>query len=198
MRFRPFTSPSLQATGLSPGYISNNIRNITSIVDDEVVPLTESDPEMNRLLPRRQRRHRVRIQGRLAIVRTVSVANLRREKNGSPTAFIDMNREVARELPARRRSSYDGDETEDDVVEHDTQFRAYGIGGAGNIRRPTDVTSSASPSLLSLIHISSSPPTTPLNTMRPDRSRWRMASILHSLRDYKRKSSLPTFTTLSN
>ncbi|KAI0190719.1 hypothetical protein EV127DRAFT_480959 [Xylaria flabelliformis] len=182
MRFRPFTSPSPQATGLSSAYISNHIHNVTSVVDDDVVPLMDSDPEMNRLLPRRQRRHHVRIQGRLATVRAVSVASLRQEKNGSPITFMDMSHEVM------QQDAYDGDEFEDDIVEHDAQFRAYGIGGAGNIRRPTDVTSSASPSLLSLIHISPSPPTISLDTIRPERSRWGMAGgVLRGLRNCIRK-----------
>ncbi|KAI0550962.1 hypothetical protein F4679DRAFT_541015 [Xylaria curta] len=180
MRFRPFTSPSPQTTGLSSGYISNNIHKVTSIANDEVAPLMDSNPEMDQLLPRRQRRHHVRIQGRLAMVRAVSVTSLPQEKNSSPTTFMDMSHEVI------RQDSYDGDEIEDDIVEHDAQFRAYGIGGAGNIRRPTDVTSSASPSLLSLIHISPSPPTTSLNTTR---SRWSITGgILRGLRNRIRKS----------
>ncbi|KAI0409352.1 hypothetical protein F4802DRAFT_546269 [Xylaria palmicola] len=192
MRSRPFTSPSPLAKGLS---VSSHGRSTTSIASDEAVPLTDSDPQASHLLPRRQRRHRVRIQGRLAVVRTVSVTTLRRQaKNRDPTVPADMGLEDGRGHSQRRHSSFDGSEAEDenedeaddgdddDVVERDAQFRGYGIGGAGNIRRPTDVTSSASPSVLSLIRISSSPPAVPLHAMKPPNLRWRMASLLHDLR----------------
>lgn len=141
MRPRPFTSPPPQATGLSSNYASNHIHRATSIVDDEAVPLADSDPETTRLLPRRQRRHRVRIQGHLAIVRTVSVANLQQVKNGSPAALMDINCEDMRGPLLKRQGSYDCSEAEDDndeeddVAERDAQLRGYGIGGAGNIRR---------------------------------------------------------------
>ncbi|KAI0441847.1 hypothetical protein F4803DRAFT_521950 [Xylaria telfairii] len=141
MRLRPFTSPSPHATGLSSNYASDHIRRAPSIVDDEAILLAGSDPETTRLLPCRQRRHRVRIQGRLAIVRIASVANLRQAKNGGPAALMDINCEDMRGPLPRRQDSYDCSEAEDDndeeddVTERDAQLRGYGIGGAGNIRR---------------------------------------------------------------
>ncbi|KAI1130134.1 hypothetical protein F5Y10DRAFT_236265 [Nemania abortiva] len=163
--------------------------------EEEAVPLADSDRETNRLLPRRRRRHRVRIQGRLAIVRTVSVANPRQTKSGSPNAQTDVHCEDVRTSHIGLRSSYDGSETGDEdgddfAAERDARLRGYGIGGAGNIRRPMDIIgapSSASPSLLSLIHIPSSPPATSLSTTKPDKWRWRMAGFLHGLRCSKRK-----------
>lgn len=127
MRSRPFTSPYRQA-GLSTCVSHYDYgRTRTSIADDEAVSLVESDPETDRLLPHRQCRHRVRIQGRLAIVRTVSVPNSRQVKNGSPIAHMNIS----------RRGSYKSEVKRDEgdyVGERDEQFRGYGIGGAGNIR----------------------------------------------------------------
>ncbi|TGJ81265.1 hypothetical protein E0Z10_g7498 [Xylaria hypoxylon] len=107
--------------------------------DNEAVLLADLDPETTRLLPRRQYRRRVRIQGQLAIVRTVSVANLQQAKNGSRTTHLNMNQKAVRGSPLRRQDSYDCSDYEDDdadadVAKRDAQFRGYGIGGAGNIR----------------------------------------------------------------
>ncbi|KAI0453916.1 hypothetical protein F5B21DRAFT_504805 [Xylaria acuta] len=192
MRSRPFTSPSPRAST----YIPNHSHGTTSVFDHEALPLANWDPETSRLLPRRQRQYRVRIQGRLAIVRTVSVVNLGHMTNGSPTTHMDMNCEEMRGHLLRRLGPYGGSDAEDEndddedvIAQCDAQLRGYGIGGAGNIRRPTDVTSSASPPLLSLIHISSSPPTVPLDAVKPNKSRWRMATLLRGLRDYRGKST---------
>ncbi|RWA12556.1 hypothetical protein EKO27_g2574 [Xylaria grammica] len=107
--------------------------------DNEAVPLVDSDPETTRLLPRRQCRRRVRIQGQLAIVRTVSVSNLQQAKNGNGTGRLSTDHKDVRGSPLRRQDSYDGsevgdEEDGDDVAKRDAQFRGYGIGGAGNIR----------------------------------------------------------------
>ncbi|KAI0104243.1 hypothetical protein GGR51DRAFT_522105 [Nemania sp. FL0031] len=189
MLSRPFTAPSPHGSGLPAAGIFRHNWDGASIAEEyETVPLADPDPETNNLLPRRQRRHRVRIQGRLAIVRTVSVTNLRQTKNGSPIAQADSHCEDVRTSPIGLRGSYDGSEVDEDggfVAERDAQLRGYGIGGAGNIRRPTDIigaSSSASPSLLSLIHTPSSPPTMPLNSRKPDKWRWRMASLLNGVK----------------
>ncbi|GAW17815.1 hypothetical protein ANO14919_072820 [Xylariales sp. No.14919] len=137
MLSRPLTSPSLRVNGLSTR--TSHIHNKTSMSDNEAVPLVGSDPETTRLLPRRQCRRRVRIQGQLAIVRTVSVSNLQQAKNGNGTGRLSTDHKDVRGSPLRRQDSYDGSEAEDeedgdDVAKRDAQFRGYGIGGAGNIR----------------------------------------------------------------
>jgi hypothetical protein len=229
MRSQPFTSPTPPADRLLSTRVSNANLGRTNLTTDDAVLFADSDPETSQLLPRRQRRRRVRIQGRLASVRTVSAANLGQARNSSPTAQAVASRGDARGSPLQRRGSYGGSEADeddsDDVAERDAQFRGYGIGGAGNIRmrfssslsilplhffisrktvllgeiestnntnfiigRPTDIMgapSSASPSLLSLIHISSSPPTVPRITTKPDTLRWRVASLLRGLRGHK-------------
>ncbi|KAI1117747.1 hypothetical protein F5Y14DRAFT_401731 [Nemania sp. NC0429] len=180
MHSQPFTaisSSSWQAGGLSTCVSHHDDYDGTkiSIADDEALSLVDWDPEIDLLLPRRQRRHRVRIQGRLAIVRTVSVANPPRAKSGISTT-------------AHRDEVGCGDE--DYVAQHDEQFRGYGIGGAGNIRRPTDVMGappSASPSLLSLPFYT--PTCMPRDPTKPDKWRWRIASLLRSLGSHQRRSS---------
>ncbi|KAI1180973.1 hypothetical protein F4777DRAFT_181333 [Nemania sp. FL0916] len=192
---QPFTSPSPQASGqptCAPIYSYDRPSN----TDSGINLLTNSDPESSGLLPRRQRQHRVRIQGRLAIVRSVSVANLRQAKNSSATVQADINNEDAPGSAIDQRGSYDGSETEDeddhtDVVDRDAQFRGYGIGGAGNIRRPTDVigsSSSTSPSLLSLIRTPPSSPTLSFNATTPGKFKKRMAGLLHGLRGRETRS----------
>ncbi|KAI0411637.1 hypothetical protein F5X98DRAFT_43853 [Xylaria grammica] len=192
MLSRPLTSPSLRINGLSTR--TSHIHNKTSMSDNEAVPLVGSDPETTRLLPRRQCRRRVRIQGQLAIVRTVSVSNLQQAKNGNGTGRLSTDHKDVRGSPLRRQDSYDGSEAEDeedgdDVAKRDAQFRGYGIGGAGNIRRPIDVVgapTSTSPSLLSLIHPSPLSPAPSLSTTKPSKLRSRIASLLCNLRGYKR------------
>ncbi|KZL78314.1 udp-glucuronosyl udp-glucosyltransferase [Colletotrichum incanum] len=141
----------------------------------------ETDPESNQLIPTRKRRHRVRVQGRLAVVRSVSTVNLRPAASVAPTlpspvaasgtttpATPKFESGVAGSTgtPVRRRKSLDeasSDTDEDDAKEtavRDRQFRGYGIGGAGNIRRPTEVygstKSSSSSSRFSLFNPSGS------------------------------------------
>ncbi|KAF2972023.1 hypothetical protein GQX73_g1509 [Xylaria multiplex] len=84
-------------------------------------PLADLDLDTARLLPCRQRRRRVRIQGQLAIVRTVSIANLQQAKNGSPITHINTNHKEALDSPLGRQYSYDDSEVEDgddDVASH--------------------------------------------------------------------------------
>lgn len=131
------------------------------------VPLSEIDPESGRLLPKKkpqqQHLHRVRVQGKLALVRSVSVAELRPMGGGDGSPMLSLPRATMRHrgvaldsgvgavMPgkSRRRCSLDdvgsgGDDDDDDsddydeeISERDTQPRGYGIGGAGNIRRST-------------------------------------------------------------
>ncbi|KAI6088309.1 hypothetical protein F4821DRAFT_234254 [Hypoxylon rubiginosum] len=74
-------------------------------------------------------------------------------------------------------------EDEEEVRERDTQLRGYGIGGAGNIRRATDVigTSSRTSSLSLSSLFSSSGSTTP-SSPGPDR-RWRISGLLDRIEE---------------
>ncbi|KAH6677870.1 hypothetical protein F5X68DRAFT_193436 [Plectosphaerella plurivora] len=128
--------------------------------DDLDLPVALLDPETSQLLPPRKKKHRVRVQGRLAVVRSVSTANL-----GSPTGSgppsagsatprfesgVGGHSAAGSPRRGRRRSLDDGSgsEMEEEEVREtavrDRQLRGYGIGGAGNIRRPTDVYGSSS------------------------------------------------------
>ncbi|KAI0431293.1 hypothetical protein F5Y09DRAFT_200546 [Xylaria sp. FL1042] len=176
----PFTSLSPPADRL-PSRIAGHIHSRTSTLNDKTLPVVELDSDTSQLLPRRERPRRVRIQGRLVMVRSVSVANIGQAKSGTPTARTDMSRENS-EIEDEDRD----DDEDDDVVEGDMQFRGYGIGGAGNIRRPTDVmgaSSSASASLLSLVHTSHSPITSQ-NTTKSGKLRLRMTELIHSIKGY--------------
>ncbi|KAK6206652.1 UDP-glucuronosyl/UDP-glucosyltransferase [Colletotrichum tabaci] len=160
--------------------------------DSDAGPIDPESTESNQLIPARKRRHRVRVQGRLAVVRSVSTANLRPAVSSvgpalpspvaaavggtaTPAAPPKFESGVAGSAaaPARGRgmtmrsrergrgrgrsvddaSSDAGEEDDDDAREtavRDRQFRGYGIGGAGNIRRPTEVYGATSkPSSLS-------------------------------------------------
>ncbi|KAK0610644.1 hypothetical protein B0T17DRAFT_621107 [Bombardia bombarda] len=161
--------------------------------EDTEVELSELNHDTSRLLPVRQKRHHVRVQGKLVLVRSISTADLRplpsplsplpplppmhrATSSSSPSSPVNhgnalpspavttsryesavgssSNRHRPRQKTGgRRRRSYDGGlrddeswetetETEEEVREtgiRDRQLRGYGIGGAGNIRRPTDV-----------------------------------------------------------
>jgi hypothetical protein len=117
------------------------------------VPASLLDPDTSQLLPpRKKKKHRVRVQGRLAVVRSVSTANLGSPtgSSGPPSAGPATPRfesgvgghtgSASPRRGRRRRSLDDGsgsDMGEDEVREtavRDRQFRGYGIGGAGNIR----------------------------------------------------------------
>ncbi|ORY67035.1 uncharacterized protein BCR38DRAFT_338390 [Pseudomassariella vexata] len=103
--------------------------------DDTEIPLSDFNPDTSSLLPRKRRQHRVRVQGRLALVRSVSVANLN-ASTGIPSPRDSIARfDTGITGKSRRRRSIDAvSDMEEDVEERDTQFRGYGIGGAGNIR----------------------------------------------------------------
>ncbi|KAL7620074.1 hypothetical protein AAE478_010623 [Parahypoxylon ruwenzoriense] len=164
MRSRPYTPPPPFPTLLTEltAYLPNRDRR------DGEVALADLDPETSQLLPQKRQQHHVRIQGRLAQVRSVSVVSPRSASlNHHAPSSRDESRvdaAVGGTVVRRRRSSGDivGGEAEDEVGERDTQLRGYGIGGRGNIRRPTEVigtssrTSSLSLSTLFSPHGSSS------------------------------------------
>ncbi|WYZ33817.1 hypothetical protein EsH8_I_000093 [Colletotrichum jinshuiense] len=166
----------------------------------------EIDPESNQLIPTRKRRHRVRVQGRLAVVRSVSTVNLRPAASVPPalpspvgtsgtttpaTPKFESGVAGSTVAPVRRRRSFDdgssGTEEEDDVKEtavRDRQFRGYGIGGAGNIRRPTEVygpaKSSSSVSKFSIFNSSGS-------SDEPDKRPWSIRDLFGRTGDRKGK-----------
>ncbi|KAK3319863.1 hypothetical protein B0T19DRAFT_273628, partial [Cercophora scortea] len=192
---------------------------------DTEFELGDLDPETSRLLPVRQKRHHVRVQGKLVLVRSISTANLRPPVTTRPTtsALPPLDRTtstsadrvsryetavgsgVANRRPRGRRRSLDLDgsarddgesetETEEEVREtgiRDRQLRGYGIGGAGNIRRPTEVIhfparrTGASMMLFSSVMPSS--PTSPTSPTTPDKKRWNIREILGLPGDPKAK-----------
>ncbi|KAI1773796.1 hypothetical protein F4818DRAFT_443101 [Hypoxylon cercidicola] len=157
MRSRPYTPPPPLPPILSElsTYLPNRRDPKDSLLrrrsDD--APLSELHPDTSRLLPQRKRGKRhVRIQGKLAPVRSVSVVNLRSKSSdrraSSPSRADDARFDtavggVAPGRRRRRRRSEDdtASETDAEVRERDTQLRGYGIGGAGNIpkHRPSCV-----------------------------------------------------------
>lgn len=184
--------------------------------NDGAVALVDLDPATSRLLPRPRYPHRVRVQGRLAVVRSVSVANLRGPGNprlpppstsSSSSAasgllpsprrcdgvIVGSPRQQQRARRRRRRSLDDGEDeaSEEDeaavreVRRKDAQLRSYGIGGAGNIRRPTDVigTSTREPSTLGSFFSSSNV------RFVPDDRKWHWASFLGRVSDRKVKGA---------
>ncbi|KAH9890738.1 hypothetical protein F4778DRAFT_365866 [Xylariomycetidae sp. FL2044] len=171
--------------------------------EESNILLDNLDPDTSRLLPRKRRQHRVRVQGRLALVRSVSVVNLSSASQAGSDTGVGGGPLPARRRRRRRRrpgddlvSSKTEDEDECDydteVESRDTQFRGYGIGGAGNIRRPTEVmgaSSRASLSLSSLFSSSSSGPSSPLSPLRPGRRRWDFADLMERIRDRKGKGN---------
>ncbi|KAI0517753.1 hypothetical protein F5B22DRAFT_97612 [Xylaria bambusicola] len=187
MRPRRFVSSSPRLNGLS-NLVSGHGYSRTGATNDETVPLINLHREASRPLPRRQRARRVRIQGRLAVVQTVSVTKSRQVKNGTSITRTDVHCKYVRVIQKRRKTSYDGGNIEeydhDDgyTVEDDRQFRGYGIGGAGNIRRPTDI-----------IGTSSRSTTSAMNT-KLSKLKLRMSRLLHSLRGYRKsKGSTGSF-----
>ncbi|KAI1088029.1 hypothetical protein F5B19DRAFT_472909 [Rostrohypoxylon terebratum] len=160
MRSHPYTPPpplSPLLNDLSTFLPNRDRRDGMGVgVGGNEVGLADLDPETSRLLPEKRRQHRVRIQGRLAPVRSVSVANLR-SPSPRDTTNRGLDSAVGGALPRRRRSEDDGvggevggEEVEVEVEERDTQLRGYGIGGRGNIRRPTDVIGTSSKSSRSI------------------------------------------------
>ncbi|KAI1802543.1 hypothetical protein F4811DRAFT_529111 [Daldinia bambusicola] len=177
MRSRPYTPPPALPPLLAElsAFLPNRDRR--SDEGDRTAAaagaLYDPDPETSRLLPVQQERpqHCVRVQGRLAPVRSVSVAATPRST--SQTRFdAAVSGTAARARVRRRRSSDDlhqrvyvhahvlsTSREEEAGSERDAQLRGYGIGGRGNIRRPTDVigTQSSSASSLSALSLFSGP-----------------------------------------
>ncbi|KAL0940094.1 uncharacterized protein CTRU02_206704 [Colletotrichum truncatum] len=174
----------------------------------------ELESEANQLLPAPQRRHRVRVQGRLAVVRSVSTVNLRpspsaltspsgtsRSRTTAPTGPRFESGVAGSTVPPVRRRSLDdlGNEREqefdvNETVVRDCQLRGYGIGGAGNIRRPTEAYGSRKANVSSSAFTkfsSSNPSTTPSG---PDKTLWRLRDFLKRTRNYKDKGTRPDST----
>lgn len=137
MRSRPCTSLLPRPNGLSK-FMSGHEYDRTSWLNDETVPLINLGREASQLLHSQQCPYRVRIQGRLATVRTVSVSNLGKTKSSNPISCTRKNCNYVPLSPKGQKNLYDSSEDEEDldeyIVEDDRQFRGYGIGGVGNIR----------------------------------------------------------------
>ncbi|RYO87405.1 hypothetical protein DL762_004235 [Monosporascus cannonballus] len=137
MRSRPYKPPTplLPLLDDPSAYLLKSDRRPSS---EREVPMSALDHDTGVLLPRKARQHRVRVQGKVALVRSVSVADLKFAGHPSPRSSHGVQFDSGVGGGAlTRRSLDDGSETDEDVSERDTQFRAYGIGGAGNIRKST-------------------------------------------------------------
>ncbi|OTA89394.1 hypothetical protein M434DRAFT_398632 [Hypoxylon sp. CO27-5] len=196
MRSHPYTTPPPLPPLLTElsAYLPNRDRRDNA--SDSDVALLDLDPDTSRLLPRKRQQHHVRIQGRLAPVRSVSVANLRSSSySPSPHDRKGLDSAVGATLPRRRRSWDDSMidiEEEGNVGERDTQLRGYGIGGRGNIRRPTDVIGAqakTSLSISSLFSNSGSGSTTPrsFSGPSPDNKRFSLSGLLTRIEERKAK-----------
>ncbi|KAJ9156803.1 hypothetical protein NKR19_g4159 [Coniochaeta hoffmannii] len=179
------------------------------------IPLSNLDPETSLLLSpaarQRHHHHHVRVQGRLALVRSVSAVRTRSSITGntSPAGSTPPVPPVPRYESAvggsvmsgrkrgsrgrRRRKgsladefgdggteseSDDDGERQRETVIRDTQLRGYGIGGAGNIRRPIDVVHfSPSNRMDSLLLLSSVAPSSPTSLTSPQRRKWNLREI---------------------
>ncbi|RYP74162.1 hypothetical protein DL769_004077 [Monosporascus sp. CRB-8-3] len=137
MRSRPYKPPPPLPPLLDDlfAYLPNSDRRPSG---ENEIPLSALDHDTGLLLPRKARQHRVRIQGKVALVRSVSVGDLKFAGHPSPRTLhgVQSDSGVGGDAPTRR-SLDDGSETDEDVSERDTQLRGYGIGGAGNIRKST-------------------------------------------------------------
>ncbi|KAI1634252.1 hypothetical protein F4809DRAFT_538290 [Biscogniauxia mediterranea] len=209
MRSHPYTPPPALPPLLSDlsAYLQTGDRKPGR--GHEVPSSTELDPDTSRLLPPPPppRPHRVRVQGQLAIVRSVSVANLksaealRLARDGDARRSGSGQRRGGR--AGRRRRSLDNESESDaedrEVAARDSQLRGYGIGGAGNIRRPTDVMGGPSRTSGSLSRLftrpgsSSGSPSATATTTTPltpgsERKRWgSIESFLNRVGDRKRR-----------
>ncbi|OTB00771.1 hypothetical protein M426DRAFT_324012 [Hypoxylon sp. CI-4A] len=212
MRSRPYTPPPPLPPLLTElsAYLPNRGRDLRgSGSSDAEVALSDLDPETSRLLssppPRKRALHRVRVQGRLAAVRSVSVADSRSASCGAPETRFDAAAGAVGGgngggggRRRRRRSEddlIDGDGGEGEVVddddddgeteERDAQMRGYGIGGRGNIRRPTEVIGTSSKSSLSISSLFSSsslaPPRSPSGPGQD--KRWSIAGLLNRIEE---------------
>ncbi|KAI2463166.1 hypothetical protein F4781DRAFT_136004 [Annulohypoxylon bovei var. microspora] len=204
MRSHPYTPPPPLPPLLNDlsSYLPNRDRKDHVGVSDVEVDLSDPDPDTSRLLPEKRRQHHVRIQGRLAPVRSVSIANLR-SPSPRDTASRGFDTTVGGTLPRRRRSEDYGDggrgdeasdeEVEAEVEERDTQLRGYGIGGRGNIRRPTDVIGTSSKTSRSISSFfSSSRPSTSSGLPRSASGsgldkRWTFSGLLNRIEERKER-----------
>ena len=159
MRSHPYTPPPPL-----PRILDDLVDELSAILpnserrraSDPEIELGDLDPESSRLLPVKRKRHTVRVQGKLVVVRSVSTVNLaggglaggggggaRYESAVSSAAVGAPRRPRARRrsLEQATRRRFDGSLSDDDrggdtdVIRSDRQFRGYGIGGAGNISR---------------------------------------------------------------
>ncbi|RYP14305.1 hypothetical protein DL765_006470 [Monosporascus sp. GIB2] len=137
MRSSPYKPPTplLPLLDDLSAYLPNSDRRPSG---QSEVPLSALDHDTGMLIPRKARQHRVRVQGKVALVRSVSVADLKFVGHPSSRSLrgVQFDSGVGGGAPTRRSLDV-GSETDEDVSERDTQFRGYGIGGAGNIRRST-------------------------------------------------------------
>ncbi|KAK3385286.1 hypothetical protein B0H63DRAFT_449353 [Podospora didyma] len=188
---------------------------------DGEVEMCELDPDTSRLLPSRPKRHHVRIQGKLVVMRSISTANLRppqrRRESSSPSpdestptsatrphleSPIESGSAPRRPRARRRRLSLDdgaarrssNDATAEEAREtviRDRQLRGYGIGGAGNIRRPTEVIQFSSRRTTSAVTLFSSvlpsSPTSPIFPSNPDKRRWNIREMFGRAGERKEK-----------
>lgn len=140
------------------------------------IPLDNLDPETSQLIPTKKRTHRVWVQGKLAAVRSVSIAA--RSKSRSRA-----DRGIVGDRVQRRRRSVDDVRNLDDEEEKETairarQLRGYGIGGVGNIRRPTDVIHGSHPASPQTEDApAGSAPTSPMEATATDR-KWNLREML--------------------
>ncbi|RYO99037.1 hypothetical protein DL764_006919 [Monosporascus ibericus] len=210
MRSRPY-KPSPLPTLLDDlsAYLPNSDSRPSG---ESEVPLSALDHDTGLLLPRKPRQHRVRVQGKVALVRSVSVADLKFAGHPSPRTLhgVQFDSGVGGSAPTRR-SLDDGSETDEDVSDRDTQYRGYGIGGAGNIRKPTpsgyDITfalennntigrptevmgalSRKSPSLSTVLPSSLSATSTPPGVII-EKKRWKIRDFLNRISDRKVKDT---------
>ncbi|KAI1411589.1 hypothetical protein F5Y13DRAFT_165312 [Hypoxylon sp. FL1857] len=198
MRSHPYTPPPPLPPLLTElsAYLPNRDRSDNA--SDSDVALLDLDPDTSRLLPRKRQQHHVRIQGRLAPVRSVSVANLR-SSSCSPSRHDrkGFDSAVGGTMPRRRRSwddsMVDVEEEEGIVGERDTQLRGYGIGGRGNIRRPMDVIGAQAKTSLSISSLfsttgSGSGSTTPRSFSGPNPDkRFSISGLLTRIEERKGK-----------
>ncbi|KAI1463530.1 uncharacterized protein F4812DRAFT_446437 [Daldinia caldariorum] len=178
MRSRPYTPPPALPPLLAElsTFLPNRDRRSDESDRAAGAALFDLDPETSRLLPAQQERERpqhcVRVQGRLAPVRSVSVAATTPRSTSQTRFDAAVSGTAARARARRRRSSDDlrehvhvhahahtpvlstSREDEEAGSERDAQLRGYGIGGRGNIRRPTDVIGTQSSSASSLSALS--------------------------------------------
>ncbi|KAI1656048.1 hypothetical protein F4813DRAFT_143187 [Daldinia decipiens] len=151
MRSHPYTPPPPLPPLLAELATLLPNRDRRSAEGDKTISLLDLDPETSRLLPVKERpQHCVRVQGRLTPVRSVSTTNLRAT---SQTRF-DTAVSGTPARPQRQRSSDNlNHEMRGEIRERDAQLRSYGIGGRGNIRRPTEVIGTQSESSLSALSL---------------------------------------------